>query len=64
MTLSYGCPTSAGGRWDTTRFQIGARLFHKGKLVSEAALSYTGNPSEFEGFFVLYKYKGILNPNP
>ena len=49
ITLSCGCPTCAGGRFDASRFQVSASIFAGPEAGEETRLSYTGRASEFAG---------------
>lgn len=49
ITLSCGCPTCAGGRFDASRFKVRAIFYMEKEKVCESKLSFTGNVSEFHG---------------
>jgi hypothetical protein len=45
VTMLCGCPTSAGGLWDSDGYEIVARVHRDGRLVSETPLAFTGETS-------------------
>jgi len=47
ITLSCGCPTCAGGRFDPERFNVVARLFKKDTCKGEFRCVYSGQASQF-----------------
>jgi hypothetical protein len=49
ITLSCGCPTCAGGRFDASRFRVDATVCLARGGCREARLSYSGRASEFAG---------------
>ena len=48
VTLSCGCPTCAGGRFDPERFRVGVTLLKKGKEMGSFPARYSGKISQFE----------------
>jgi len=48
VTLSCGCPTCAGGRFDPERFRVGVTLFRKVKEIGSFPARYSGEASQFE----------------
>jgi hypothetical protein len=49
ITMQCGCPITPGGMWDASKFEIAAMLEKGGKTLPAAPLSYTGQPSTFQG---------------
>ena len=47
VTLSCGCPTCAGGRFDPERFKVGVTLLKKGKEIGSFPARYSGKISQF-----------------
>ncbi len=60
ITLSCGCPTCAGGRFDASRFHVSASACLAKDGCREARLSYSGRASEFAGTIKLPGPKGRL----
>ncbi len=48
VVMMCGCPTSPGGLWDASRFQITAMIQRDGKTLAERALTYSGTTSEYQ----------------
>lgn len=51
LVMMCGCPTSAGGLWDSSTYDIKAQIRQAGELVTEIPLSFTGKQKWFEGTF-------------
>lgn len=49
IVMMCGCPTSDGGLWDSSEYEIKAQLRKGNTLVKEVPLSFTGDTSLFEG---------------
>ncbi len=49
ISLTCGCPTASGGRWDYRRFRVVARLIFENSLEMEISLEPTKNTGEFSG---------------
>lgn len=49
VVMMCGCPTADGGLWDSSRFEIEARLFRNGQPYREFELDFTGEESMFGG---------------
>lgn len=50
VTMLCGCPTEPGGLWDSSDFDIEARILAEdGTVLETAALTYAGEPSTYEG---------------
>jgi len=47
VTLSCGCPTCAGGRFDPKRFRVRVTLLKKGKDMGSFPARYSGKISQF-----------------
>jgi hypothetical protein len=48
IVMMCGCPTSPGGIWDASRFQITAIIHLDGKALAETPLIYSGTTSQYE----------------
>ncbi len=48
VVMMCGCPTSPGGLWDASRFQITASIQRDGHALAERPLTYTGTTSQYE----------------
>ncbi|HOY77229.1 MAG TPA: hypothetical protein PLN33_05445 [Hyphomonadaceae bacterium] len=48
VVMMCGCPTSPGGLWDASRFQITATIHRDGKAFVERPLTYSGTTSQYE----------------
>lgn len=49
VTMICGCPTEPGGLWDADRIEITARVLRDGRIVTETPLTFSGEPSVYEG---------------
>lgn len=49
IVMMCGCPTSDGGLWDSSEYEIKAQLRKGGTLIKEIPLTFTGDTSLFEG---------------
>lgn len=49
VVMMCGCPTSPGGLWDSSRYEIEGSLLRSGRAVAQAALAPTANPGEYVG---------------
>lgn len=47
ITLSCGCPTCAGGRFNAARFDVDVKIIMSGGRVFRGRGLFTGNVSEF-----------------
>jgi len=48
VVMMCGCPTSPGGMWDASRFQITASIRRDGKALAELPLAFSGTTSQYE----------------
>ncbi len=55
ITLSCGCPTCAGGRFNALRFKVKATFYKDRKKVCDSKLNFSGQASEFHGIVPLVK---------
>ena len=51
IVMMCGCPTSDGGLWDSSEYQIKALIHHDGRKVDEVPLEFTGETNLFEAAF-------------
>ena len=51
IVMMCGCPTSDGGLWDSSEYEIKALIKRDGKKVDEVPLSFTGETNWFETSF-------------
>jgi hypothetical protein len=49
VTMMCGCPIEPGGIWDSSNFEIRARIREGGNMLDEIPLTYAGTPSQFTG---------------
>lgn len=49
VMMMCGCPTSAGGMWDSNKFEVRALLQKDGKAIGDLPLRYAGKESQFAG---------------
>lgn len=47
VMMMCGCPTSAGGIWNSDKYEVRALLKKEGKAVGEIPLTYAGTESQF-----------------
>lgn len=47
VMMMCGCPTSAGGMWNSDKYEVRALLKKEGKAVGELPLTYAGKESQF-----------------
>lgn len=47
VMMMCGCPTSAGGMWNSDKYEVRALLKKDGKAVGELPLTYAGKDSQF-----------------
>lgn len=47
VMMMCGCPTSAGGMWDSNKYEVRALLKKDGKSAGELPLTYAGKESQF-----------------
>ncbi len=48
IEMMCGCPTSDGGMWDSSEYEIMAQLWNDNEMIREVPLSFTGDTSLFE----------------
>lgn len=51
IVMMCGCPTSPGGLWDSSEYEIKALVKQGGTQVASVPLSFTGKTSTYEGTF-------------
>jgi hypothetical protein len=47
--MMCGCPTSDGGLWDSSEYQIEAMIKKDGEIIESLPLGFTGQTSTFSG---------------
>lgn len=60
VVMMCGCPTSPGGLWDSSGYEIKALVKMDGETTGTVELNYTGKTSTFEGSFQPNE-KGVYN---
>lgn len=55
VVMMCGCPTSDGGLWNSSNYEIVAMIKKEGAIIDSVPLEFTGKTSFFEGS---YKAKG------
>ena len=51
VVMMCGCPTSEGGLWDSSQYEIKALIQKNGETVDTVPLKYTGEMSTYQGMF-------------
>ncbi|MDZ7693059.1 MAG: hypothetical protein U5K69_18380 [Balneolaceae bacterium] len=51
IVMMCGCPTSPGGMWDSSEYDINALVKQDGQLIETIPLNFTGKTSTFEATF-------------
>lgn len=51
IVMMCGCPTSEGGLWDSSEFEIRAMIKKSGEMVDSVPLEFTGQTSTFSGSY-------------
>jgi hypothetical protein len=52
VVMMCGCPTTPGGLWDASAYEIEGLLLRAGKVVARTPLVHTGKASEYAGAVV------------
>lgn len=60
VTMLCGCPTEPGGMWDSSAYQIEARIVGpEGKVLEKKALAFSGETSIYEGKILVPEGDGL-----
>lgn len=51
LVMMCGCPTSDGGLWDSSAYEIKAQIRRADEVITEIPLAFTGEQNWFEGTF-------------
>lgn len=51
IAMMCGCPTSDGGLWDSSKYEIRAQVKRDGKIIKTMPLYFTGEASLFDASF-------------
>lgn len=51
VVMMCGCPTSPGGLWDSSGYEIRALIKKEGEIIKTVPLGFTGKTSTYEGSF-------------